>query len=116
MTGDIIVIKPQPQYNLNDVITFKEGADRIVTHRIIDIAQKSGTPEIATKGDANRSLDNDKITQSNIVGKVQFVVPKIGFLVAFTHTTPGLVVMIIIPVILLVMDQFVQMSMRQNRT
>ncbi len=114
MTGDVIVITSQPQYNKNDVVTFKEGDGRIVTHRIIDIQEKDKAEVFITKGDANRSVDNNKITSENVLGKVTLVVPKIGFLVAFTQTMPGLIVMIFIPVLLLVMDQLVKMYMKSK--
>lgn len=116
MTGDIIVISSQENYHTNDVVTFKDTGGRIVTHRIIDEQEKNTDVLFQTKGDANRSIDNDTITKDNILGKVSLVVPKIGFLVGFTQTLPGLITMIIIPVVLLVLDQLVKMSIKQKQT
>ncbi len=114
MTGDVIVIQSQPQYNKNDVVTFKEGDGRIVTHRIIDTQTTEKTEVFITKGDANRSIDNNTVTSENILGKVTLVIPKIGFLVGFTQSMPGFIVMIFIPVLLIVMDQLVKMYMKQK--
>lgn len=116
MTGDIILISSQEFYNKHDVVTFKDAGGRIVTHRIIDEDVSKDNTTFITKGDANRSIDNDTITQENILGKVNLVIPKIGFLVGFTQTLPGLLTMIIIPVVLLFLDQLVKMSLKQKQT
>ena len=84
MTGDIIIIHSQDNYVKNDVITFHGSDGRIVTHRIIEILQKDGKSFFSTKGDANRSEDEDSITQDKIIGKISLVIPKLGYLVAFS--------------------------------
>ncbi len=106
MTGDIIVVQPQEKYFINDVITFLSGENkRVVTHRIIEINPGNN---FITKGDANRVGDDDVVSFSDVVGKVILVAPRLGFLVAFTQTTPGLVVMVLIPVIILVLDKLLK--------
>lgn len=106
MTGDIIVVQTQEKYFINDVITFLSGENkRVVTHRIIEINSDNN---FITKGDANRVGDDDVVSFSDVVGKVILVVPRLGFLVAFTQTTPGLVVMVLIPVIILVLDKLLK--------
>ena len=64
--NDLIIIKKSDDYNINEVVTYKNEKDYI-THRIIE---KDGE-FITTKGDANNTQDA-KITQSDIVGKVIF--------------------------------------------
>jgi len=111
MTGDIILIKSMQQYNKYDVITFKEGGDRIVTHRIIQVNEgEAAKSDFITKGDANRSIDNDTVRQEQILGKVMFVVPKVGFLVAFAKSPFGLIILILIPSALLIIDRLIKMS------
>lgn len=110
MTGDIIVIHSQNQYVLNDVVTFKDNENRIVTHRIIENLKKSDRQEFATKGDANRSQDFDNITQNRIFGKVVFVVPKLGYLVAFAKSLPGLIILILIPASLFIIDELLKLK------
>jgi len=114
MTGDIILIKALPQYNKNDVVTFKEISERIVTHRIIDVQDDSDRKIFITKGDANRSIDNDTVKPEQILGKVIFVVPKIGFLVAFAKSPFGLVILILIPATLLIVDRVIKMSQKRK--
>jgi len=101
MTGDIVLINSQPQYSKNDVITFKDTQNRVITHRIVNIEND----KISTKGDANRTSDPETINSKMILGKVIFVIPKIGFLVNFSKTLPGVILLIIIPCLILVSDE-----------
>ena len=55
MIGDIVVVQKQNQYFKNDVITFLNKDQRVVTHRIIEIKETDGEIQFITKGDANRS-------------------------------------------------------------
>lgn len=105
MTGDIVIIHKQNEYIKNDVVTFKDKEGRTVTHRIIKIDQTDGNQILSTKGDANRSEDSDTISQEQIVGKVAFVIPKIGYLVAFSKSLPGLIIMVLIPAGLFIADE-----------
>ena len=114
MTGDIILIKALSQYNKNDVVTFKEVSEGIVTHRIIEVQDDSDTEVFITKGDANRSIDNDTVKPEQVLGKVMFVVPKIGFLVVFAKSPFGLVVLILIPATLLIVDRVIKMSQKRK--
>ena len=97
MTGDIIFVSHQDQYHKNDVITFKEGDSRIITHRVVD----DRNFQLTTKGDANRIEDNSSVSLSHVIGKVFFTVPKLGYLVFFSKTQIGFLIFIIIPSLLL---------------
>lgn len=63
--GDIIIINTKDKdYKENDIITFRGKEGEFVTHRIIEIDDKT----MITKGDNNNSED-DPIKTSSIVGK-----------------------------------------------
>ncbi len=104
MTGDIVVINRQKNYFVNDSVTFKDSQNRVVTHRIVNIDQE----KISTKGDANRTDDPEIINQNMILGKVLLVLPKLGYVVAFAKSLPGLVVLIIIPCFVLIGDEVIK--------
>lgn len=108
MTGDIIVIQQIPTYGVNDVVTYKDAGSRIVTHRIVEEKKEEAKTLFITKGDANRSVDNDTVESSSILGKVTFIIPKIGFIVGFTKTPPGFITMIMVPTVLLIIDQLLK--------
>lgn len=106
MTGDIVVINRQKNYFVNDTVTFKDSQNRVVTHRIVNIDQE----KISTKGDANRTDDPEIINQNMILGKVLLVLPKLGYVVAFAKSLPGLVVLIIIPCFVLIGDEVIKVT------
>ncbi len=108
MTGDIIVIRPQPSYGKNDAVTFIDEGGRTVTHRILNVEQKNGKEAFTTRGDANRSDDEGTISAEQIVGKVSFVVPKLGYMVEFSKSLPGLIILILIPAGLFVADELLK--------
>lgn len=85
---DVIIVKKADEFNVNDIITYKDGKD-MITHRIISI--DDGV--ITTKGDANNSLDT-KIDIDSIIGKCVFTIPK-GGLIRDMFLTPKIVICII---------------------
>lgn len=110
MTGDIIISRGQDRYLLNDVVTFRDKDQRVVTHRIVEIDQEDGGTQFSTKGDANRSSDFDTVSLPQIIGKVVFIVPKLGYLVAFSKSFPGIIILILIPATLFVIDELLKLK------
>ncbi len=106
MTGDIIVVKSDIDYYPRDVVTFTNKEGRIVTHRLVN----STNNQFSTKGDANRSEDEDTITPQQIIGKVVFVIPRLGYLMAFSRTLPGLLLFLIVPVGILALDELIKIK------
>ncbi|NTU46371.1 signal peptidase I [Candidatus Roizmanbacteria bacterium] len=109
MTGDIVLIQSQSQYMKNDVVTFKNEEGRIVTHRILK-ADLSKTPQVfTTKGDANAVEDANTITQDSILGKVQFVAPKLGYFVSYARSPMGVVIFIVVPALILILSEVISL-------
>ena len=78
--GDIAIVKKirnASQVGLGDIIAFKFG-DEVVMHRIVAIEQESNIPVFVTKGDANRDIDPWVVEPDKIIGKVVYVIPKLG--------------------------------------
>ncbi len=110
MTGDIVVVHQQSEYLKNDVVTFFNSEGRIVTHRIISDSKEAENTVYATKGDANRSSDNDMVTSDKIIGKVILVIPKLGYFVAFSKSLPGLFILIFVPAFTLILDELLKLK------
>ncbi|MDD3241243.1 MAG: signal peptidase I [Bacilli bacterium] len=74
---------------IGDVITFVSNSPVsngiTVTHRVIDIVKSSEDGDIAfrTKGDNNFSPDSSFVMEDDVIGKVMFIFPKIGYLQNF---------------------------------
>ena len=80
-TGSIVFVKPLSGYKEGDVISFKdiENQDRIVTHRIVNVISGMDGLYYEVKGDANDSPDWMQVPKENVVGKVLFSIPYIGY-------------------------------------
>ena len=48
-------------------------------HRVIEIQEVGDAKFFITKGDANRNPDSDPVIPENVVGKLVFTIPKIGW-------------------------------------
>lgn len=102
ITGDVIIVKPSHTYHQNDVVTFVDYNQRVVTHRIIEIQEKNNGLNLITKGDANRVQDNAQITPNQIIGKVVLTLPRLGYLITFGRSKLGLILLVIIPAALII--------------
>ena len=92
--GDIVVVKVNETFKENDIIVYKEE-NSFITHRVIKIDGQ----DLITRGDANNSEDKP-IKSDQILGKVIYVVPKIGIW-RKVLASPEILGMIIIFIILL---------------
>lgn len=106
-TGSIIIIKPQESYSIGDIITFgKESATKIpTTHRIVADIISEGQIRYETKGDANEERDAGSIPKDEVVGKVLFSIPYIGYLLDLAKKPWGFVLLIGIPATIVVIDE-----------
>lgn len=105
-TGSIVVYRKAADYQKNQIIVFNNksaGTQNkiMVVHRLIDITQKDGQNLYQTKGDANKVPDESVTTKDDIVGKVLFTVPYVGYLISWGQTTTGFVVMVVLPISIL---------------
>jgi signal peptidase I len=106
-TGSIVVVKAVDKYNIDDIITFgnKTTNQTPTTHRITEIKNDNGNILYTTKGDANNGVDRKEIMQKNIIGKVLFSVPYLGYIIDFVKKPLGFSLVVIIPGLLIVSDE-----------
>lgn len=88
--GSIVYAKEADfnELEVGDVISYRLSGDTMVTHRIQEINTDDST--VITKGDANNSADPNPIASSNIVGKVAWSVPLIGYISIYAKTPLGI--------------------------
>jgi signal peptidase len=105
--GSIVGVKPADDYKIGDVITFgpMTKTKAPTSHRIYDIKVVDGQPVYITKGDANNAPDQREITKREIIGKVLFDVPYLGFAVEFAKKPLGFALIIIVPAGIIVYDE-----------
>lgn len=110
-TGSVVIDHKADNYKVGDVITFKiSGSANTATHRIVTVNNDGTGVTYQVKGDANNSPDPDLVPAANIVGKVKFSIPLVGYLVAFIKTLPGLVIFIIIPATIVVYQELINIK------
>ncbi len=100
-TGSMIYVKDVEPGSLrvNDVITFSISANVIATHRIVEIVPDENNPSYVryrTKGDANNDVDASLVSPNNVIGKVVFVVPQLGYIANYIQQPPGIFVAIFV--------------------
>ena len=88
--GDLVYVKPaaMDDIHIGDDITFILNEELVVaTHRVVRIdAEKK---HFYTKGLANEIEDGDPVHYNNIIGKVQFSIPLLGYVADFIQNPPG---------------------------
>lgn len=105
--GDLIIcntLEPE-EVLVGDVISFFDpmgSGTSIVTHRVLEIVEEDGQLAYRTKGDNNNAEDQVLVPQKNLVGIYRSRIPGLGHVAMFMQTTPGLIVCVVCPVLVLV--------------
>lgn len=102
---DVVITKKVDPKNLEigDIITFVTSDSRlsgiIVTHRIKNkyYDANTGTFSFQTKGDNNNVEDSTLAEGSNVIGKVIFKIPKLGYVQDLLVQRGGWIIVILIP-------------------
>lgn len=89
-SGEMIIIKEQTDYNVDDIVTYKEDRNFFVTHRIINKYED----KYETKGDNNNLID-EPIDKDQIEGKVIYHSKVCGFFILYLLKPITLIVIII---------------------
>ena len=78
-TGAVVFTKEESfSPKKGDIITFRIE-DTVVTHRVIE--NRNGI--CTTKGDANKTADPVSVKESQIIGRVVFCLPYLGYVIRF---------------------------------
>jgi signal peptidase len=105
-TGSLIFVKPETDYNIGDIITRTTSDPKVtITHRIVSKKEVNKQEIFDTKGDANNAPDGANFPKSNIIGKELVHIPYIGYPVGYAKTTPGLILLIIVPAVIIIYDE-----------
>ncbi len=94
--GDIIAYTSQNSANFGETVTHK--IRRLTT-------DPQGNPGFITYGTTTDTDDETVVTYPYVLGRYQRRIPKIGFFFRFLKTTPGYIVCILIPFLLLILAE-----------
>ena len=107
-SGDLIICSTaQPEeIETGDVIAFFDPAGNgttIVTHRVLEVTELDGQTAWRTKGDNNNTEDRLLVTGEKLVAVYECTrLAGFGYVALFMQTTPGLIVCVVCPILLLV--------------
>ena len=106
--GDIVIVNEIDPTTLvvGDIITFisqnEDSFNKTITHKIRSLTKdENGEPAFVTYGTTTDSDDETVVTYPYILGKYSFHLPWIGRFFQFLKTTPGYIVCILVPFLLL---------------
>lgn len=88
--GDLVYVKACSPENIviGDVITYVANEDLlVVTHRVVKVDKEKRA--FTTKGDANDSEDLAPVLYENVVGTVEFSLPKLGYVSTYLTSQSG---------------------------
>lgn len=68
-----------------DVITYVNRQAHIVTHRVTEVVSDQFGPGFRTKGDANEDPDQEIVRPVNVVGRVWYYVPLVGYILHYAN-------------------------------
>ena len=107
-SGDLIICHTEEPENIQvgDVIAFFDPAGNgssIVTHRVIEITEQNGEIAWRTKGDNNNTEDRLAVSADKLVAVYEGTrLRGFGNVALFMQTTPGLILCVVCPMLLLV--------------
>lgn len=103
--GDVVMDRPIPMRDahVGDVVTFSDPSRSgvLVTHRIRSISRGPVQTEVETRGDANNTSERWTIKTADRVGKVIYVIPKVGHVAHAIRTPAGILLLVVLPVLLI---------------
>jgi len=91
------------EIQVGDIIGFNvEGMDIPVCHRVIEIVDTEVGIGFRTKGDANEEADDWVVQPENLIGKVVFNLPWLGYLAGFVQTRYGFALLLGLPAMIII--------------
>ena len=100
--GDFAIIKSKAQYEVVDIICFKDG-NSYTTHRIVGIDGDN----FVTKGDANNTIDKNTVDVSNVVGEIVSIWTGFGTFIMFLHSFWGLLILFVLGLLVILSDPII---------
>lgn len=104
--GDLVLVKEVDPSTLKegDIIAYTFNYGETVTHKIRSLTtDANGEPGFITYGTTTDTDDETVVTYPHVLGKYKTHIPKVGRFFMFLKTTPGYIVCILIPFLLLIL-------------
>lgn len=116
--GAVVVVRPADAYRVGDVITYQRIGDaEATTHRIVADEVIAGVLSYSVQGDANNAPDAAPVREHEVLGKVWFSVPYLGYVLDFVRQPLGFFLIIGVPALAILGEEVVKIrrAVRQGR-
>jgi signal peptidase len=117
---DVVItrrVKPE-EVKEGDVITFISsstlGEGLTITHRVKSVIKTEGDIKFRTQGDNNPIPDSALVTSNNLLGKVVFIIPFLGYIQFMLQSKSGWLFFLLIPAIIVVIYDVVKVIKLSN--
>lgn len=115
--GSVIVVRAADTYAVGDIATYQRiEDDEVTTHRIVATEVVEGTTYFTVQGDANDTPDQRPVEPQEIVGKVIWHVPFLGYVLDFVQRPLGFAMLVGIPAALIVYEQAQRIAAEVRKT
>lgn len=111
--GSIVVSHPKvvnDEIGVGDVVTFSVaelgGEEVFITHRVVEVIGNGADVRYRTQGDGVNEPDLVLVAPDQIVGRMWFSLPLVGYLVAFIRTPLGYLMLVGIPALLFIIHEW----------
>lgn len=102
--GSIVYVDKSVQgqdLEVGDVVTYSLQSGTFVTHRVVTLDDNAGV--MVTQGDANEAPDGE-ISYANLVGKVKFHLPFLGYISTNIRTSKGILAITALVVVIILLN------------
>ena len=116
--NDIILVKKgytNEQYKEGNIITYIRADGELITHRIDSITKVGLLRAYITKGDNNEEVDDFPVMYDQIIGKVVYVMPKLGILVGLLKNKIFFGMCIIFLILIVIYDRYNKNKILQRK-
>ena len=98
--GDLVIVKKVNSSSIHtgDIIAFKNG-NIVISHRVKEVINDSGTYKFKTKGDNNNVADDFIVSSDAIEGIFVNKIPGLGSILLFLGKPIGLLMVILVIII-----------------
>ena len=104
-TGDAVLVDSISPIDarVGDVVSFRSPDDpkRMITHRVVSLRATGGVVQFVTKGDANTGVERWSVPADGAIGRVQYRVPKLGYITNRLGSRYGRFAFLVVPALLL---------------
>ncbi|WP_051258519.1 signal peptidase I [Atopococcus tabaci] len=102
--GDYIIVSMTPfeEIEKNDIITYQESENTLVTHRAVEKTDEG----LVTRGDANDTEDVRRVQANALIGEVRWVVPYLGQVMLFMRQPLFIIALMVVLILSLLVSYY----------